>query len=316
MGKHYLAYYLFMTLKYLLQVQSYSTTNCGCSNNSEIVEFNILLENSSTVSIETSPTSETTQSTVTSSLPAMISSLPPTMEHNAELVVAIPISVAVLTIILLVLFGVILLIKLIHKRHYKSKQVRQSDQQALKQHPSTSSAGSVSAPLSDIQSHQTHSVTSPTPPIMPKVALVLAPDSSDHDKDLVMAITAELAQRGVEGLRYDIASRFDQTQWLENASTSATAVLCVINQQFAGGWGRDPVQTSLQRLVQGELNFKQANEGSKFAVLFLRPSDIQHVPEGYFRSLKRFSFDGTMGSIDSLVRFISRIPEYQVDVNI
>ena len=119
-----------------------------------------------------------------------------------------------------------------------------------------------------------------------------------------------MKKEGINAICYDVACRLDRVRWLEQASSSAQAVLCIVNKQFLSGWGTEtaPILSALRLLITADIKQHGAHGGSKFAVLLLSPSDHQFIPDGYMMTLQEF----LITDLRSIVRYTMCIPEYSV----
>ena len=96
----------------------------------------------------------------------------------------------------------------------------------------------------------------------------------------------------------------------------ASMILCVCNIQFKREWDQQnalpfcPLIFSLRQLVYAMLS-RNTSLSSKFAVVLLRQSDHQHIPE-YLNSIKHFLVD----EVKEIGRFVYGVPKcVNPDVN-
>ena len=158
----------------------------------------------------------------------------------------------------------------------------------------------------------------------PLVLVIYSPNSSEEDEHLVWQfLVHDLAMcddidgsRHIQIERYDSSLRKNASAWLEDNFTRASMVLCVCNIQFKKEWDQEndlpfcPLIFSLRQLVYGMLS-RNISLSSKFAVVLLRQSDHQHIPE-YLNSTKYFLVD----EVKEIGRFVYEVPKcVNPDVN-
>ena len=157
----------------------------------------------------------------------------------------------------------------------------------------------------------------------PLVLVIYSPNSSEEDKHLVWQyLVHDLATCDIDGShhiqieRYDSSLRKNASAWLEDNFMRASMILCVCNIQFKREWDQQnalpfcPLIFSLRQLVYAMLS-RNTSLSSKFAVVLLRQSDHQHIPE-YLNSTKRFLVD----EVKEIGRFVYEVPKcVNPDVN-
>lgn len=158
----------------------------------------------------------------------------------------------------------------------------------------------------------------------PLVLVIYSPNSSEEDERLVWQyLVHDLAtcddidgSRRIQIERYDSSLRKNASAWLEDNFMRASMILCVCNIQFKKEWDQEnalpfcPLIFSLRQLVYAMLS-RNTSLSSKFAVVLLRQSDHQHIPE-YLNSTKHFLVD----EVKEIGRFVYEVPKcVNPDVN-
>ena len=156
----------------------------------------------------------------------------------------------------------------------------------------------------------------------PLVLVIYSPNSSEEDKHLVWQyLVCDLAEchngsRRIQIESYDSSLRKNASAWLEDNFMRASMILCVCNIQFKREWDQQnappfcPLIFSLRQLVYAMLN-RNTSPSSKFAVVLLRQSDYQHIPE-YLNSTKHF----LVNEVKEIGRFVYGVPKcVNPDVN-
>ena len=154
----------------------------------------------------------------------------------------------------------------------------------------------------------------------PLVLVIYSPNSPEKDKRVVMEQLVRNLARHCTTECYDSSRsslRQNVSAWLENISEKASVILCVCDAQFkkewcsgsfterptAPEWTGVSLVFSLGQLAYATLS-KNIPLSRKFAVVLLRQSDQQHIPE-YLSSTKLFLVD----QVEEIARFVHEIPK-------
>ena len=154
----------------------------------------------------------------------------------------------------------------------------------------------------------------------PLVLVIYSPNSPEKDKRVVMEQLVRNLARHCTTECYDSSRsslRQNVSAWLENISEKASVILCVCDAQFkkewcsgsfterptAPEWTGVSLVFSLGQLAYATLS-KNIPLSRKFAVVLLRQSDQQHIPE-YLSGTKLFLVD----QVEEIARFVHEIPK-------
>ena len=154
----------------------------------------------------------------------------------------------------------------------------------------------------------------------PLVLVIYSPNSPEKDKRVVMEqlvrnlgkhCTTECYDSSRSSLRQNVSA------WLENISEKASVILCVCDAQFKKEWCSGsfterptaPEWTGVSLIFSlGQLAYATLSKSiplsRKFAVVLLRQSDQQHIPE-YLSGTKQFLVD----EVEEIARFVHEIPK-------
>ena len=144
----------------------------------------------------------------------------------------------------------------------------------------------------------------------PLVLVIYSPNSPEKDKHVVMQnLVCDLGNHCIQTECYDTSYsslRKNVSAWLEDNFKKASVILCVCDAQFKKEWSQQsffPLIFSLQQLVYAMLS-RSTPLSRKFAVVLLRESDRQHIPE-YLNSTRYFLVD----QVKEIVLFVHEIPK-------
>ena len=144
----------------------------------------------------------------------------------------------------------------------------------------------------------------------PLVLVIYSPNSPEKDKHVVMEhLVCNLGKHCIQTECYDTSRsslRQNVSAWLEDNFKKASVTLCVCDAQFKKEWSQyssgSPLIFSLRQLVYAMLS-KSIPLSRKLAVVQLRESDEQHIPE-YLSSTKLFLVD----QVKEIALFVHEIP--------
>ena len=144
------------------------------------------------------------------------------------------------------------------------------------------------------------------------VLIIYSPSINDVDRELILEhLVVGLMQYGVSTHCHDTACIKSPCQWIEQEIRSASAVLCVCNEDFYREWdespasGRIPVVGLLKHLVHATVS--RGESLAKFATILLDSRNAKCIPSLYLQGEPRLFL---VTEVEDIARFVRNVPSY------